>query len=152
MRTSTLAALLRRLRSSIYTGLIRSIARKTGINQYFSDPYWHLVYQLSEDTQTHSIGGQQVEFQTRSFEEFLRFRELAGEKPVLQEFVESITPSDTIYDVGANVGTYTCFAASKVDSGQVIAFEPEPHNISSLRTNLDLNDFRADVYGLAPVR
>jgi FkbM family methyltransferase len=40
-------------------------------------------------------------------------------------------------DIGANIGVYTCFLASRMD--KVDAFEPEIHVLPKLRANLQLN-------------
>ena len=52
-------------------------------------------------------------------------------------------------DIGANIGLYTLEAAQKVGSkGNVIAFEPEPHNFDLLCRNIEANHFR----NVTPVR
>jgi FkbM family methyltransferase len=46
----------------------------------------------------------------------------------------------TFVDVGANIGLYSCWAASQVGPrGRVISFEPMPQNVESLRSNIALN-------------
>jgi FkbM family methyltransferase len=45
---------------------------------------------------------------------------------------------DVFYDVGANVGYYTC-AALKKPTKSVLAFEPDPVSASVIRLNLRLN-------------
>ncbi|UHH26568.1 FkbM family methyltransferase [Halobacterium noricense] len=57
--------------------------------------------------------------------------------------------NDVFYDIGANVGTYTCFAASKLDNRNVIAFEPEPNNVKKLRKNLEINNVDAKILEVA---
>jgi len=42
-------------------------------------------------------------------------------------------------DVGANVGYYTAMAASKVQAGRVIAYEPNPYSFTRLRTWIQAN-------------
>ncbi len=79
----------------------------------------------------------------------MRFIDLVGEETVVEDLVSSINKSDVFYDIGANVGTYTCFAASKSPNGSVVAFEPEPDNATRLRENLSLNDLYAEVVEVA---
>jgi predicted RNA methylase len=100
------------------------------------------VFTLADDTQTHSIANQTVSFHTGTFDEFIRFRNLVGERAILEDLLRSLEPDDVFYDIGANVGTYTCFAASKLVPNAVVAFEPEPKNATRLREDLDLSDFR----------
>jgi FkbM family methyltransferase len=54
-----------------------------------------------------------------------------------------LRPTDTFIDVGANIGVYTLWASQFVDTcdgnGRIIAFEPDPKNLSRLREQLALN-------------
>lgn len=53
-----------------------------------------------------------------------------------------IHEGDVFWDIGANIGYYTCLAAQRVGkSGSVIAFEPVPTTRDFLRQNIELNDF-----------
>lgn len=47
--------------------------------------------------------------------------------------------NDVFYDVGANIGVYTVYAASRVRGGQVFAFEPSAHSCAALLENVGLN-------------
>ncbi len=50
------------------------------------------------------------------------------------------------YDIGANVGLFTILAGRLVSpGGSVIAFEPQPENLSALRNNLDLNQLGSEI-------
>jgi FkbM family methyltransferase len=48
-----------------------------------------------------------------------------------------VRPGDVVYDIGANVGLYTRFAA-QFGAGRTFAFEPMAANIELLRRNVDL--------------
>ncbi|MBP9694906.1 MAG: FkbM family methyltransferase [Candidatus Magasanikbacteria bacterium] len=51
-----------------------------------------------------------------------------------------IKPGMTVIDVGAHVGYYSTLFSSLVgSSGRVIAFEPEPYNLSLLKKNMTAN-------------
>jgi len=51
-----------------------------------------------------------------------------------------LRPGDVLLDGGAHVGLYTILGALSVGSlGKVIAFEPHPTNIESLKRNVELN-------------
>jgi FkbM family methyltransferase len=53
-----------------------------------------------------------------------------------------LRPGDCVLDVGANVGTYTLFAAQKVGpAGRVFAVEPDPTNMQRLQENCRINSF-----------
>jgi FkbM family methyltransferase len=63
--------------------------------------------------------------------------------PLEQELLARTVSEGTVfYDIGANVGFFTLLAARRVGpSGHVVAFEPLPENIATLRRNLALNGF-----------
>lgn len=48
----------------------------------------------------------------------------------------------TIVDVGANIGTFTLFAAHNAPNARIISVEPEPGNLRQLAANLDANSIR----------
>jgi len=54
-----------------------------------------------------------------------------------------LRPGDGFLDVGANVGSYTLLAWSRVrPGGRVLAFEPDPQTAKILRENASLNGLR----------
>jgi FkbM family methyltransferase len=53
-----------------------------------------------------------------------------------------LEPSDTFIDVGANRGIHTMFAARYLESGRVIAFEPNPETFRVLQSHITINDLR----------
>jgi FkbM family methyltransferase len=79
----------------------------------------------------------------------MRFRDLNRERPVVEDFLTNIDPEDIFYDIGANVGTYSCFAAAKLGPGRTISFEPEPKNAEHLRKNLEMNGLEAEIVQIA---
>jgi FkbM family methyltransferase len=68
------------------------------------------------------------------------------DKPILEQLAAIIQPGWTIWDCGIYLGYYTSFFAQCVrQSGQVIAFEPDPHNLERSRQNVRLNGFEHQV-------
>lgn len=65
------------------------------------------------------------------------------ETDVLKAVSESITADDVLYDIGANVGVYTCIAGQHAD--RVVAFEPHDGTATRLRENAELNDIDVTV-------
>src|ERR1035441_3927894 len=63
-------------------------------------------------------------------------------------FLECLESRSVCVDVGANVGFYSCLAATR--GKQVVAFEPLPRNLAFLHRNLAQNNFtNVEVYPLA---
>ncbi|MBB3188404.1 FkbM family methyltransferase [Microbacter margulisiae] len=53
-----------------------------------------------------------------------------------------LSPGDCFYDIGANIGLYTLYAANIVGiQGTVYAFEPAPSTFSRLEKNIQLNSY-----------
>jgi FkbM family methyltransferase len=63
------------------------------------------------------------------------------EKGTIAWLDRELGPDDVFFDIGANIGIYTVFAAKRISgSGLVVAFEPHIPSASSLIENLFLND------------
>jgi FkbM family methyltransferase len=65
-----------------------------------------------------------------------------SEKFELQDFISEIQEDDVVYDIGANTGLYTLFAAAVCPDGEVIAFEPYPPNLNLLKQDIDRNNLQ----------
>ena len=59
-------------------------------------------------------------------------------EPETLEWIDAIPHGSVLWDIGANVGIYTCYAA-KMRSCRVIAFEPSVFNLELLARNVYLN-------------
>ncbi len=74
------------------------------------------------------------------------------EPEISELFCKWLRPGDHVIDVGANIGWFTCLAASLIgDTGSVFAFEPGPDNLSTLRENIELNGYKNIVLSGAPL-
>ncbi len=61
------------------------------------------------------------------------------EEPETINWLDTLKKEDVLWDVGANVGLFSIYAA-KVSGCKVYAFEPESQNYASLVENIALND------------
>lgn len=111
--------------------------------------YYRARYHLSDEVVTYELDGARRRFLASSYPEFRRFQSLMGEDAVLRAQLSDLEPDDVFFDVGANVGTYACFAAGRLDGGRVVAFEPEPANAARLEANADRNGLDVDVRRIA---
>lgn len=71
--------------------------------------------------------------------EYQRAKTLGGERAVIKTLLEELNGTETVWDVGACVGTYTCFIARTLATGCVVGFEPDTTNRSRLQMNLAHN-------------
>ena len=71
----------------------------------------------------------------------LRWRALTfhQEEPQTIAWLDRLSPEDVLWDVGANVGLYSIYAA-RFRQCRVVSFEPEPQNLALLLDNVVLND------------
>jgi len=69
----------------------------------------------------------------------MRFK---SERKELRDFLSEIEKGDVVYDVGANTGLYTLFAAKACPDGEVIAFEPYPPNLGLLKQDVARNQLQ----------
>ncbi len=111
--------------------------------------------QVARDRILHSIG-----FTTKTVKfDGLRFqvRRLAWDEGFLRHAIEredytkkgfSLRETDTVIDIGANIGAFSVYAAKQVPRGRVIAFEPASDNYEFLARNAALNRLN----NLTPVR
>lgn len=70
-----------------------------------------------------------------------------GERDVLETFTDALETDDVVWDIGANIGTYTLLAAQT--GATVHAFEPGANARQRLRANADLNDLDPTVHEYA---
>jgi FkbM family methyltransferase len=86
-----------------------------------------------------------------------RVRRLAWDEGFLRHAIEredytkkefALSDSDTVIDVGANIGAFAVHAARQLHGGRVIAFEPAADNFALLEQNARLNGLA----NLTPVR
>jgi len=67
-----------------------------------------------------------------------RIDTFSTKEPETLEWIDSMPGGSVIWDVGANVGLYTCYAA-KTKGCRVFAFEPSVFNLELLARNIYLN-------------
>jgi FkbM family methyltransferase len=75
-----------------------------------------------------------------------RFRidTFSTKEPETLEWIDSIPQGSLVWDIGANIGLYTCYAA-KARGCRVFAFEPSVFNLEALARNVFLNGLVSQV-------
>lgn len=81
----------------------------------------------------YTVGETTATFEISSASAFSSRLRRVREQVVKADLLEELRPHETFFDVGANVGTYSCLAATKISDGEVYAFEPETTNFDVLR-------------------
>ena len=68
----------------------------------------------------------------------IRARSMLNREPDTLTWIETFTPDEVLWDIGANIGVFTLYAA-RVAGARVVAFDPLPLNHAGLTRNLCLN-------------
>jgi FkbM family methyltransferase len=81
-------------------------------------------------------------FRCQSYTEFARCMKMFIKEPGTCEWIKAqVQPGDVFYDVGANIGVYTVFAAQRVGpTGKVFAFEPHSATFARLLETISRNN------------
>lgn len=89
-----------------------------------------------------TVNGVSAKFHVTTDAEFDRLGRVGplSEQAVLAELINDINGDEVFFDIGANVGVYSCFVGNKMGSGSVYAFEPHPNNLERLYQNVELNE------------
>jgi len=79
-----------------------------------------------------------------------RVRSLFTKEPITLAWIDSFRENEVLFDIGANVGMYTIYAAV-MRQARVYSFEPEALNYAELNKNIYLNNLHHTclAYGLA---
>ena len=74
--------------------------------------------------------------------QYLYFYGTHDERYIVTKLRKIIKPGDICWDIGANIGFYTCLLAAQVgNNGMVVAFEPASRTYGYLKENISLNQF-----------
>lgn len=73
-----------------------------------------------------------------------RVRTIFTKEPTTLAWIDGFGESETLFDIGANVGMYTVYAAV-MKKATIYAFEPESLNYAELNKNIYLNDCHDNV-------
>ena len=73
-----------------------------------------------------------------------RIDTFSTKEPETLDWIDGFSQDSIMWDIGANVGLYSCYAA-KARATKVFAFEPSIFNLESLARNIHINDLAASV-------
>lgn len=100
------------------------------------DIYWN----IKGGTQTLSIDEVSAEFDATTDRGGHKIRWMFdAEEQFLKDIINELDEDDIFFDIGANLGIFSCFAASVITQGHIVAFEPYPPNFHQLKQNISYN-------------
>lgn len=109
-----------------------------------------LYRKLLDDSITRTVDGTTVEFPVEHTSVFYDFRnDFDGEREIIRSLMEEARADDVFYDIGANIGLYTCFLGQRLSEGTVVAFDPDAESVHALRDITRVNDVNVTVKEVA---
>ncbi|WP_336037515.1 FkbM family methyltransferase [Halobacterium yunchengense] len=113
------------------------------ISEHLEWRYLRLRYRINSGKIKRSIRDVESSFQVNTFREFLRVVDYQNEDFVIERLLDTIDPDDIFWDIGANIGTHSCYIGQI--SNQTIAIEPFPDNAQQARKNCRMNNIDATI-------
>lgn len=129
------------MKASIRDGIRRVVdvfvaaLSRTAVGRYV---FGHIVGGAMARTQLTSHRGVELVFSTPNALNQFRVSTFSTKEPETLEWIDEMPRGSVLWDIGANVGLYTCYAA-KARSCRVFAFEPSVFNLELLARNIFLN-------------
>jgi hypothetical protein len=124
---------------------IKSIIRSTlnlSINTKVGEYLQNQIVNTSMD-QTRSVSHNGLELKFTVPNRLCRWRAdtFSSKEPETLEWIDEIPSGAILWDIGANVGIYSVYAA-KARGCKVIAFEPSVFNLELLARNIFINELK----------
>jgi len=109
---------------------------KTSIGKYV---HKSLIDQAMSKTSTIIHNDEKLIFSTPNTLNAYRVTSFSSKEPETLEWIDGFEKDSVFWDIGANIGLYSCYAAQKRNA-QVISFEPSVFNLELLARNIYLNE------------
>jgi FkbM family methyltransferase len=96
-----------------------------------------------------SYGGTELKFYSPNRINKFRVQRFATKEPETLDWIDSFEEKSVFWDIGANVGIFSIYAAKK-KACNVVAFEPSVFNLEALARNIFINDL-VDIVSIFPL-
>jgi len=117
------------------TRLVVKGASRNRIGRYFIEQVLNAAVSIVSSVRHQGVD---LTFYVPNRVNYFRVDTFSTKEPETLEWIDSIPRGSVVWDVGANVGLYTCYAA-KARGCRVVAFEPSVFNLDLLARNVFLN-------------
>jgi FkbM family methyltransferase len=112
------------------------IGGETRIGIYLLD---QIVVNAMTQVSEVQYAGNLLKFSTPNTVSRWRAKSFSTKEPETLDWIDSLPEGSVLWDIGANVGLYSIYAAKKRNC-QVLAFEPSVFNLELLARNIHLNE------------
>ncbi len=129
-----LSSIKKLVKTLIYNAV--SLLAKTTVGSYALD---QVLNSAMEAKQTVTHRETRLAFTTPNKLNRFRVDSFSTKEPETLEWIDSIPQGAVFWDIGANVGLYSCYAA-KSRKCRVYSFEPSVFNLELLARNIYIND------------
>lgn len=143
-----LSNIIESFKSVFYRGPFKAVIETFGLDTYFYRIYISIYLNIA-DSLTVRVNNTTATFRISTRDEYNRVNGVMDEKNVIEDLLSKLQPDDIVYDIGANIGLYTCLIESSITDSRVFAFEPHPATAARLEENIALNGLDAVVYQYA---
>jgi FkbM family methyltransferase len=126
--------------------LLVSCIGKTSVGRYI---FSQVVTCLINQTKTVTHNGTALKFSTPNTLNLIRVNTFSSKEPETLDWIDDMPEGSVIWDIGANIGLYSCYAAKHRDC-KVFAFEPSVFNLELLARNIFLNEL-SDTVTIIPL-
>lgn len=133
------AAIKKVLKSGIRFAL--NVLMKSAIGRYSIDQVLDISLSRAKTVQHQGLA---LTFAVPNKLNFFRVDSFSAKEPETLEWIDGIPQGSVLWDIGANIGLYTCYAA-KARRCRVVAFEPSVFNLELLARNISLNGLTGNV-------
>ncbi len=98
-----------------------------------------ISHKLNRDKTTVMVGSRELILSTPNWLTHRRVKQLLTDEPETIAWIDSFKRDSVFWDIGANIGIYSIYAAA-IKGCEVVAFEPAFLNLTVLQENIGLND------------
>jgi FkbM family methyltransferase len=118
-----------------------NISSKTRVGQYIQERIFNISMDRVVDV---NHEGCDLKFVAPNSLCYWRAKTFSTKEPETLEWIDSIPKNNTLWDVGANIGLYSVYAAKKRNC-RVWSFEPSVFNLELLARNIFINGLTEEV-------
>jgi FkbM family methyltransferase len=129
---------LKTVMRSAVTWVVQGAIAMMGATRVGRFAYARMVEAVTQRTQQVDHRGVHLCFATPNGQNQFRADTFSDKEPETLEWIDTIPEGAILWDIGANVGIYSCYAA-KSRGCRVFAFEPSVFNLECLARNAFLN-------------